>query len=535
MAGVFRRIDESATERAERLAGLSERMLKAGSKNDLLDLIDLAFAEPPPEGDPGTLESLGMRYRDQLDEAMGLHERVDRVARKGLPEVWVGDTSVLAQDAVGAVSRAVSDMAEAFEGGSRALIVLADAITEAQSQDSEGRGKLKQALAQMGSDREGFFDEMRENDEEEWDRKNAAHFASYGVGLMRTAVLAAGEACRVAARDLNKWAAEARTGKMTTDELSAVDRLMLADASGVNGEAEYNEILTANELERSGRAMENLPPADRARMELLMANASSPQEKAYLMKALAAGHGVGEVETFAGKIHGKDPAWLQEHLAPITTQGDSLDDQGTKYNGSNVNADRQEFDSQGWTQGGDGQEGTCVASSTVTARAMVDPLYALELTGGPSGQEDDPEAFRQRLVDEQHRVHEEGGGGANWEGMGLDGKTEVLNKEVGPDTGGTYELQEVRTADARRDALPEIEKAVAEGKPVPIGVEGFDENGKRSGHAMMIIGQEGDMLQIYNPWGTTTWVSEDDFVNGGMAKASNDGLPNAYAVHLPQD
>ncbi|MDQ1046424.1 hypothetical protein [Streptomyces sp. V4I2] len=50
MAGVFRRIDESATERAERLAGLSERMLKAGSKNDLLDLIDLAFAEAPPEG-----------------------------------------------------------------------------------------------------------------------------------------------------------------------------------------------------------------------------------------------------------------------------------------------------------------------------------------------------------------------------------------------------------------------------------------------------------------------------------------------------
>ncbi len=254
------------------------------------------------------------------------------------------------------------------------------------------------------------------------------------------------------------------------------------------------------------------------------------------MKALAAGHGVNDIETFGKKIHGKDPAWLQEHLTPIVTQGDSLKNEGTDpSNGSNINTDLQSFRGQQWAQGGDGSEGTCVASSTVTARAMVDPVYALSLTGGPSGQENDPAAFRRRLVEEQHRVHTEGKGGANWNGMDQKGKTEVLNKEVSPDTGTSYELQEVRDADARRNVLPEIEKAVAEGKPVPIGVEGYDDQGKRSGHAMMIVGQEGDMLQIYNPWGQTTWVSEDDFVNGGMAKASNNGLPDAYAVHLPQD
>ncbi|KOU77633.1 peptidoglycan-binding protein [Streptomyces sp. MMG1533] len=532
--GGFGWLPDIMTDRRKWLAALSQSMPKAKSKNELLDLIDQALAVAAPEGDPATLETLGRTYRDQLDEVGDLYKRVDKVARKGLPEVWVGDTSVLAQDAVGAASRSVSEMADAFQGGARALLALSDAVKDAQQQDAAGRRTLNDARGGLGG-RDGYLDGLIETDEEKQALAAARSVAAAGADLMHKAAVAAHDAAGVAARDLNKWAAEARTGKMDTDELSAVDRLMLADASGVKGEAEYNEILTANELERSGRAMENLSPAERARMEKLMADASSPQEKAYLMKALAAGHGVGEVETFAGKIHGKDPAWLQEHLSPITTQGDSLDDQGTKYNGSNVNTDRQDFDSQGWTQGGDGQEGTCVASSTVTARAMVDPLYALELTGGPSGQEDDPDAFRQRLVDEQHRVHTEGDGGANWNSMGLDGKTEVLNKEVSPDTGSAYELQEVRTADARRDALPEIEKAVAEGKPVPIGVEGHDDNGKRSGHAMMIIGQEGDMLQIYNPWGTTTWVSEDDFVNGGMAKASNDGLPNAYAVHLPQD
>ncbi|MFF2411696.1 hypothetical protein [Streptomyces sp. NPDC058092] len=51
---------------------------------------------------------------------------------------------------------------------------------------------------------------------------------------------------------------------------------------------------------------------------------------------------------------------------------------------------------------------------------------------------------------------------------------------------------------------------------------------------MTIIAQEGDMLQVYNPWGSTTWVSEDDFINGHMGKASNSDLPNAYSVYLPR-
>ncbi|MER6731164.1 hypothetical protein [Streptomyces puniciscabiei] len=144
---------------------------------------------------------------------------------------------------------------------------------------------------------------------------------------------------------------------------------------------------------------------------------------------------------------------------------------------------------------------------------MVDPVYALGLTAGPSGQENDADAFRHRLVAEQHRVHLEGDGGDNRTGMDNDGKTEVVNKEIGPETGSKDEFHEVRDADARRAVLPAIEKAVADGKPVPVGVEGYDKKGTRSGHAMVIIGQEGDKLEICNPWGTTTWVSEDDFVN----------------------
>jgi hypothetical protein len=58
--------------------------------------------------------------------------------------------------------------------------------------------------------------------------------------------------------------------------------------------------------------------------------------------------------------------------------------------------------------------------------------------------------------------------------------------------------------------------------------------GDDSGRQMMIIGQEGDKLQIYNPWGFTTWVSEDDFINGNMAGASDDRLPTPTSVRLPE-
>ncbi|MCC5478708.1 peptidoglycan-binding protein [Streptomyces sp. NPDC059680] len=531
---------ETPAGRRSWLADLCTSIPKATDKNDLLDLIDNALLVSAPAGDTATLESLGTRYRGQVDKAGELHDRVNRVAHKGLPEVWVGHTSVLASDAVAGAARAATKMSEAFQGGAKALHALADALGTAKKQDADGRALMQQAKERLGP-RDSFFDFGRliETAQEKAEKKAALEagrgLAADGVESMHKGAVSADDAVRAAARDLNKWAAEARAGKMHSGQLSAVDRMMLADTSGKDGAPDYNEILTAGELERSGRAMDQLSPADRARMDRLLAGAGTPQEKAYLMKALAAGHGVDDIQAFDGKIHGKDPAWLQRHLAPIVTGADSLKDEGTNpLSGANMNTELQDFDGQQWAQGGDGQDGTCVASTTVAARAVVDPVYALSLTGGPSGQEDDPEAFRQRLVAEQHRMHLEGHGGADWEGMNLQGQEQISNKEISPQTGSAYELHEVRNPDARRDILPAIEKSVADGKPVPFDAEGVT-NGKWNGHSMMIVGQEGDKLEIYNPWGRTTWISEDDFVNGGMAKASDNRYHDAYAVHLPQD
>ncbi|WP_369170445.1 hypothetical protein AB5J49_22655 [Streptomyces sp. R28] len=56
---------------------------------------------------------------------------------------------------------------------------------------------------------------------------------------------------------------------------------------------------------------------------------------------------------------------------------------------------------------------------------------------------------------------------------------------------------------------------------MPINIEGHEENGDRVGHGMMIVAQEGGMLQIYNPWGTTA--------------ASDDRFDNVNNVYIEQD
>ncbi|MBX7549756.1 peptidoglycan-binding protein [Streptomyces sp. NPDC004232] len=516
---------ESTGDRRTRLGELCKTIASADSKNDLIDAINDALAVCAPVGDTATLESLGKLYQKQdLDD---LYKRIDRVAKKGLPDVWAGNTSVLASDAVAAAGRAAGAVGRAFYGGGLALLTFADALKDAKSQDGDGRGSLREALGMLGG-KDDWFDDLFESDDEEAVRLNARSLASLGAEDMHKAAIAADDAAHAAARNLNKWASEARMRKLGTGNLTAVDKLMLAETSAVDGDPTLNEILTAHDLERAGRRMDQLSAADRAAVDQMLAGSQSPQERAYLMKALAAGHSVAEIEQFQGKIQGHDPEWLRRHLTPVVTQVDSMDDEGLASDGSNNNKDYVTFDGQRWIQGGDGSEGTCVASSTVTARAMVDPLYALGLTGGPSGQEDDPGAFRQRLVAEQHRLHTEGHGGDHWEGMGPDGQEHIDDSTIGAATGDDYQRHDLAGAADRRAVLSDVEKAVADGRPVPVDVKGKD-----GAHAMTVIAQEGDKLQIYNPWGTTTWVSENDFINGHMSKAADSGLNDAYSVYLP--
>ncbi|MFJ9854717.1 peptidoglycan-binding protein [Streptomyces sp. NPDC101150] len=514
---------ESTTDRREKLEHYRKSIDSANDKDALISEIDKALSVSEPAGSPHTIESLGRRYKRQSDAAANVRDRVNKVAKHGLPDSWVGSTGAKAGEVVAAAGRDAEQMGEAFQKVGICLMNFADQLKEAKKIDKDGRHELNHALYIL-DDEDGTWDNWFDDEASEQVLRKAQDAANEGVVSMLQGAIMADESARLAAREMNKYTSEARAGQMSTSELSAADRLVLADTGAAGGPRELNEILSANDLQRSGQRMDEMNATDRAEFEKMLADAKTPEERAYLTKALASGRDMDTIHEFQGKIHGKDPKWLREHLTPVVTSKEGVTDGSTHS---------VQFKGQEWAQGGDGQEGTCVASSMVTARAMVDPVYALELTGGESGQESDPDTFRERLIAEQHRVHEEGHGGKNWNSMDLAGKEKVAEKEVSPHTGANYDYTNTPNADARRDALPDIEEAVDEGKPVPIGVQGFDEKGVRSGHAMVIVGQEGGMLQIYNPWGETMWVSEDDFVNGHMDKVVP-GLPDAYGVHVPR-
>jgi hypothetical protein len=243
------------------------------------------------------------------------------------------------------------------------------------------------------------------------------------------------------------------------------------------------------------------------------------------MKALAAGYSIDEVAKFDAMIaaHGNDPDWLDQHLSPLALDSSGANDQ------KNWN----KFDGAEWSQG---EYPTCVASSTVVARAEVDPLYALQLTSGghPGDPEfDNPAAFTDRLHDEQKSVYD---GSRHWyenwwhDGM-TDGQSEtVTNDEISPHTGASYDNVEMKDQQSRETTMRSVERAVDDGYPVPLIVRQDGEGG----HQMMVIGHSDGNLQIYNPWGYTYWVTEDEFVAGHVDGIDSLIPSTPTSVRLPQ-
>jgi hypothetical protein len=475
----------------------------------LPDAIDAFLGVPKPKGDPAALRELAGVYRAIALDADRLQLEVQDVARRKLPDVWVGQAQEKATEVFGAVGHELDHSVTVCAKAHSELDNLSRSIEEAQRMHADARDPLHRARNELG----GRFNFRA--------YERAREIAMSGMDLILGAIDRAEGCQQRAAKQFTDLATQARAAQLDSRHLSSADRLVLSQSAVPGGPNEVNLILSQNEAERAASRLDRLSARDRERFDALLDGARSPQEKAYLMKALAAGHPIERIEEFDRLIHphGDDPQWLRDHLTPIYNRTDET-------TGEKVPVTYGDKGSE-WEQTGP----TCVASSTVTARAMVDPLYALQLTTG--GHPEDPnatsqEAFRRRLLAEQERVygrpHDQPPGG-----MSNEESLEASNEELTPVTGDGYEYRDLDGADDRRAVLADVARAVDEGKPVPVIVEGPD-----AAHQMMIIAHEGDMLQIYNPWGETVWVSEDDFVNGHMDKASDQRLPNVRSVQIPR-
>jgi hypothetical protein len=485
--------------------------------DDLEAAVGAALKVGPPRGHPSTIRDVASGLRRAAAGADQVRQTVRKTGQDRLPQVWLGVTAVSAGEVLAAEARGCEHISEQLDRCARLLDHLADEIESAQAMDAAGRGPLGHA-AQLLHGHTGWLDYDGEK------VKAAHHEAMTGIDALAAAAKKARRAGEDVARDLHQSASTAHAGKMHGNGLSPVDKVVVTDAAVPGGPHDSNLILSANQAARAEDRLDGLSPADRARFDRLLADARSPQERAYLLAALAAGYDVNQIAAFDNQIHahGDDPQWLGNHLTPIVNTDEDDDARHATT-----------FDGREWTQG---QDPTCVASSTVLARAKVDPMYALYLTTG--GHPDDPnfdsgDGFAQRLHDEQHRVYDSARPGyADWPVIGYDGVADddsvpVVNSEVGQHDGVTYHNVKLDSAADRHNALPAIEQSVDDGKPVPVSVTGH------KGHGMMIVGHDGNMLEIYNPWGYTTWVTEDEFVNGQLGHMPDGPPPTPDSVRLP--
>ncbi|NJC69067.1 hypothetical protein HC031_04915 [Planosporangium thailandense] len=485
----------------------------------LLREVERAQREPPPRGSVDELDKRVAALRAAAHECDAQRTFARTEVRDRVSAVWTGTAADRAETCAMAFDHELRRTGEVFDEAAQALARFVEAIGEARATDRRGRGHLEYAVS--------LLDGLRLRGPFDYDNATMEHAhneAKAGISAMVAGARHLDEASRLLARQFAELSARAHAARMRLTGLDNLEQLVIADAAVPGGPYDANLILTAAAASRADANLFTLSRDDRRSFIGLVHECRSPQEQAYLLQALAAGYSVKEIRAFDSKIHDHagDPRWLRQHLTPI----------GEIAGPDRLHRRRPvEFGGRPWAQG---PEPTCVAMSTVLARAKVDPLYALELTtGGHPGDPayDNGDAFARRLRDEQHRVYD---GGRNWlqDLFGRDGMTEgqardVADEQVASHTGAHYDQVSVDSTGDRRNVLPDVEKSVDQGLPVT-----FTVSDGRQGHEMAIVGRQGDMLEVYNPWGYTVWVSEDDFVHNRM-NVVGDGVPAAvHAVNV---
>ena len=470
-----------------------------------------ALSPPGPAGNPAAIEATAQAYHTAAARCGRVSADIGDVATGKLPTAWRGAAAENAAQAVAALGAEVTSSQRVLDRAAVALSQWAGDLRVAQTHDSDGITQLNDVLNTL-------------NNESLWDDATggssaAKNAAANGVNARIAAAQYAQDRAHEPSSTLNQLASQARAERITSPNVDALTSVELATRKDQNG-----TLLTETQLERASRRLDGMSPADRASFERMLAGAKSPLEAAYLWQALGAGHSVAQVQSFDAAIHphGGDQAWLTEHLTPDM----SID----KYK-------RKTFDQ--------GTHLDCVSASTIIAQAQADPVLMLYLTtGGTANGDDSKQQFEGRLqnmylsqyVEGQRADGDSSPSPDSTSGIGPTGETKLANQDLGAVTGSHYQYQNLGGASDRAGVIDQINQAVDSGKPVPVDVTNGNE-----GHQLMIIGRDGDRLEVYNPWGSTGWVTDSQFVNGQLGSLTDPshrgppgGIPTPYGVELPQ-
>lgn len=502
--------------------------------------IDAALAPAPVSGSPAAVRAQADAYTKASMQCLQVSVEITEAATAKLPAAWKGQVAENASQAIAALGTEVGKIESDLGQAAGALNSWAELLEWAQAKDTDGRARLAAARGLAGND----------------NPFSAQHFeavkqAQIGVETRIAAFQALADQSPKTVSLLRQLTSQARVQDVTTGDLDPLSAVVLADTADPGGTVDSADILTPTSLTRASQRLDAMSQSDQAAFQKLLSDADSPQESAYLYKALAAGYNLQQIEAFGAAIHphGADPTWLAEHLTP-NLQNDGSGQNNIQYEGVTQVSGFNYTDL--FNQG---PKNDCVAASTVIAQASLDPVMMLGLTTGygmptanmPKAGDDSPSALNQRLqqiYQQEYSVgqHDDSLGeqlssgslfGSD-SGIYSDGGNALANTMLSNSTGTTYQYQGLNSSSDRQAVLPQIEAAVDSGKPVPFQVT----NGS-DGHQMMIIGHNGDQLEVYNPWGFTQWVSESQFVNGDLGSltvAASNGkpMPTPEGVDLPR-
>lgn len=500
--------------------------------------IDIALMPPSPTGSPTSITERADVYHAAATVCNSSTIDLTSMATGSLPTAWRGAAAETATEAVRALASQSDAAWAAFYGGAGALNAFAQQLTQAQKADERGVELLQQAkvaadLAMRSLGRSGI----------KW--FEISHLAAEGCHQRLTAAKLRDDAATDVVSALNEFAARARARQINSPGIDPLSSVVLAYAGDYGSTQDpLMSILTPTALARASQLLNNMSEADRLEFEKMLGAAKSPQEAAYIWKALAAGYSLADVQAFGELIHphGDDPVWLSDHLNTEVDSANTTLGEGGEYILGYMTPAEEEGVANVHNLYGQ-NKGNCVAASTVIARAANDPVFTLGLTTGQgpaavAGAEpgnDSPTAVRDRLVHVYDATDAKHPGGKDGE--------ELFTNMLQPATGDAYRNTEVTGASpsersaARQAMLPEIEAAVNAGKPVPITVAPAP--GQEGGaHELVIMAAQGDKLEIYNPWGHTEWVTKQQFIDGEMGAVTGSdpkqGMSDPSAVALPQ-
>jgi hypothetical protein len=449
----------------------------------------------PPPGDPTELLGLSDAFMTAGNDLVPLVAEVRSIAGNSLPEIWKSDAGVAAARVVTATADQLSTGQPAFATAANALTGYADKVRRLQAEHARLQHQLARAVL---------------------DPFNAlANILAVIAGCLSVYQQSLEAADLVRGR-LADVAGQARAAAAWQGGVSPAQAVVLADtrmdqtSTGVD-----NGILTPAQLRLVGQLRAALPADQRAALDALLANASTDEERAFLLKALAAGHSVDELVAFDPKIHGRPD--LIARLSPIDPNqpGDAM----FRYVDGDGNVQYVPIKQLDNT--------TCGSTAIMVARLMTDPIYAYQFTEGiPT----DPQLVEDRLRTEQLRIHDTTNvlwpkpwGTTPW---GLSHELSQHANELG--TGYDWHLVDDTDARSAEPAMRDAVTAVDDGHPVPVLI-----GNEVPQHYLLLIGHSGDQLTFYDPTdASVTQVPASDFLDGHMGGVGG-GLQHVQGVITP--